>query len=78
MFQVSPSKIISTPKSSSFFTFLQENCKESKFLLPKKKPQDDTLKKDEAEKLMGYILDRDFYEINKTIRNKYKSQSFIY
>ncbi len=59
--------------TGSFFNFLQENCKESKFLLPKKKPQDDTLKRDEVEKLMGFILDRDFYEINKVIRNKYKN-----
>ena len=55
----------------SFFTFLSDNYELSKFVLPKKLPLDDTLHKDEMEKLLALILEKDFYEINSIIKKRY-------
>ena len=58
-------------RSMSFFTFLSDNYELSKFVLPKKLPLDDTLHKDERDKLVELMLDKDFYEINSIIRKRY-------
>ena len=57
--------------SGSFFFFLADNYELSKFVLPKKKPIDDSLQKDEMDMLLELILDKDFYEINTIIRKRY-------
>ena len=58
-------------RTMSFFTFLSDNYELSKFVLPKKLPLDDTLHKDEMEKLLALILEKDFYEINSIIKKRY-------
>ena len=55
----------------SFFTFLAENYELSKFVLPKKRPIDDTLKREEMEALTNLMKEKDFYEINTIIRKRY-------
>ena len=55
----------------SFFSFLSDNYELSKFVLPKKKPIDDTLQKDEMDMLLELMMDKDFYEINTIIRKRY-------
>lgn len=55
----------------SFSSFLTDHYELSKFVLPKKKPADDSLNKDEIDKLIELIMDRDFYEINSIIRRRY-------
>jgi hypothetical protein len=56
----------------SFFSFLSENYELSRFVLPKKKPLDDTLLYDEMERLKELMMDKDFYEINSIIRKRYQ------
>ena len=58
-------------RTMSFFTFLSDNYELSKFVLPKKLPLDDTLHKDEMEKLLALIMEKDFYEINSIIKKRY-------
>jgi hypothetical protein len=60
-------------RSMSFFSFLAENYELSQFVLPKIKPNDDSLDKDEMDKLIDLIMDKDFYEINSIIRKRYKT-----
>ncbi|MBI4929547.1 MAG: hypothetical protein HY841_02205 [Bacteroidetes bacterium] len=55
----------------SFFSFLSDNYELSPFVLPKKKPADDSLNNDEMKMLQELILEKDFYEINSLIRKKY-------
>ena len=58
-------------RTMSFFSFLSDNYELSKFVLPKKQPKDDSLEKDEMDKLLELILDKDFYEINSIIKKRY-------
>ena len=55
----------------SFSSFLAEKYEQSKFFLPKKKPLDDSINKDEMDKLLELILEKDFYEINSIIKKRY-------
>jgi len=55
------------------FHLLAENYELSQFVLPKIKPNDDSLDKDEMDKLIDLIMDKDFYEINSIIRKRYKT-----
>lgn len=59
-------------RAMSFFSFLSDNYELSRFVLPKKKPVNDTLHKDEMEKLQELMMDKDFYEINTIIKKRYK------
>ena len=59
-------------RAMSFFSFLSDNYELSRFVLPKKKPVNDTLHKEEMEKLHELMNDKDFYEINKIIKKRYK------
>ena len=54
----------------SFHTFLTENY-ELNFYLPSKLPANDTLSLDEKEKLIELMNEKDFYEINSIIRQRY-------
>lgn len=65
------SEIIENEQTMSFFTFISENYEESRFFLPKMKPFDDSLDKAEMEKINSLIYERDHYEINSIIRNRY-------
>jgi hypothetical protein len=58
----------------SFFSFLTDNYELSKFILPKKKPIDDSLDGDEMKKLLVLIEEKDFYEINTIIRTRYSAK----
>lgn len=55
----------------SFSSFLADNYELSKFVLPKKKPADDSLNTDEMKRLQDLIFEKDFYEINIIIRKRY-------
>ncbi len=57
----------------SFFSFLTDNYEISKFILPKKKPIDDSLDNDEMKKLLVLMEEKDFYEINSIIKSRYKT-----
>ena len=65
------SESLQKQRAMSFFSFLSDNYELSKFVLPKKKPIDDSLQKDEMNTLLELILDKDFYEINTIIRKRY-------
>ena len=58
----------------SFFSFLTDNYELSKFVLPKKRPIDDTLNNDQLKKLQALMQDKDFYEINSIIRKRYTAK----
>ncbi len=66
-------KSIQKQRNMSFYSFLNDNYELSKFVLPKVKPVNDTLDKEEMNKLTDLIMDKDFYEINSIIRNRYKN-----
>lgn len=61
-------------RTMSFFSFLTDNYELSKFILPKKKPIDDSLDGDEMKKLLVLIEEKDFYEINTIIRTRYSAK----
>lgn len=65
------SESLQKQRAMSFFSFLSDNYELSKFVLPKKKPIDDSLLKAEMDMLLELILDKDFYEINTIIRKRY-------
>ena len=56
----------------SFFSFLSDNYELSRFVLPKKKPENDSLNKNEVETLKELMQEKDFYEINRIIKSRYK------
>jgi len=56
----------------SFYSFLSENY-ELSFVLPKKRPVNDGLSSLEKEKLSELMREKDFYEINTIIKNRYKA-----
>lgn len=60
--------------SSSFFSFLATHYELSKFVLPPKKPVDDSLNPDDKKRLQDLMDDRDFYEINTIIRKRYSTK----
>jgi hypothetical protein len=55
----------------SFYSFLADNYELSKFVLPKKQPNNDVLDEQEKERLIELMYDKDFYEINTIIRKRY-------
>ena len=55
----------------SFFSFLSDNYELSRFVLPKRRPSNDTLNTDEMERLMELMKEKDFYEINTIIKGRY-------
>ena len=55
----------------SFYSFITDNYELSKFVLPKKKPLDDSINMDEVIKLRELMLEKDFYEINGIIKKRY-------
>ena len=55
----------------SFYSFLSDNYELSKFILPKKKPDNDLLDHDEMGKLILLMEEKDFFEINTIIRKRY-------
>lgn len=57
----------------SFFSFLSDNYELSKFVLPKKRPVNDSLNTTEMAKLKELMYDKDFYEINTIIKGRYKT-----
>ncbi|TAL62224.1 MAG: hypothetical protein EPN85_03245 [Bacteroidetes bacterium] len=57
----------------SFFSFLSDNYELSKFVLPKKRPENDHLDKTERNKLEKLMQEKDFYEINSIIKGRYKT-----
>lgn len=57
----------------SFFSFLSENYELSRFVLPKKRPENDLLDNAEMKRLKELMLDKDFYEINTIIKSRYKA-----
>ena len=57
----------------SFFSFLSDNYELSRFVLPKKKPVDDSLDQSEMKRLEELMRDKDFYEINTIIKSRYKT-----
>jgi hypothetical protein len=57
----------------SFFSFLSENYELSRFVLPKRKPANDSLNSAEMEKLRELMQEKDFYEINTIIKSRYKA-----
>jgi hypothetical protein len=59
-----------TQENMSFYSFLTENY-ELHFYLPNKLPQNDSLTLEEKEKLIELMDDKDFYEINSIIRQRY-------
>lgn len=61
-------------RAISFSSFLAENYELSPFVLPKKKPADDSLNNEEMKKLVELMWDKDFYEINSIIRKRYSGQ----
>lgn len=58
----------------SFYSFVSENYELSRFVLPKKRPMDDSLNSNEMNKLVELMQDKDFYEINTIIRKRYKGK----
>lgn len=57
----------------SFFSFLTDNYELSKFVLPKKRPENDLLDKEDMMKLIELMQDKDYYEINTIIKSRYKT-----
>lgn len=57
----------------SFFSFLADNYELSRFVLPKKQPENDILETEEMFKLQELIREKDFYEINTIIKGRYKT-----
>ncbi len=55
----------------SFYSFLADNYELSKFVLPKKQPINDSLNDNEKEQLLELMYDKDFYEINSIIKQRY-------
>lgn len=55
----------------SFFSFLAENYELSKFVLPKKRPENDILNKEDMKRLIELMQDKDYYEINTMIKSRY-------
>lgn len=63
---------LSKQRITSFFSFLSEKYELSKFILPKKRPIDDSLDDDEIKRLNELMEEKDFYEINSIIKKRYK------
>ena len=64
---------LSKQRITSFFSFLKENYELSKFILPKVKPVNDSLDSDEIKMLVALMEEKDFYEINSIIKDRYKN-----
>lgn len=60
-------------ENTSFFTFLAKNYNLSTLFLPNKKPANDSLTESEKERLHALIKDKDYYEINTIIKDRYSS-----
>ena len=70
---VGKTKKINENRSMSFFSFLSDNYELSRFVLPKKKPENDSLNHDEMAKLRELMNEKDLYEINTIIKSRYKT-----
>ena len=57
----------------SFFSFISDNYELSRFVLPKKRPANDSLNKEEMHKLEELMKEKDFYEINTIIKSRYRT-----
>ena len=64
---------LSSQRITSFFSFLKENYELSKFILPKEKPIDDSLDSNEIKTLIELMEEKDFYEINSIIKDRYRN-----
>lgn len=60
-------------RTMSFFSFLSDNYELSRFVLPKKRPLNDSLHPGEMERLKELIREKDFYEINTIIKSRYRT-----
>ena len=58
-------------RTMSFYSFLADNYELSKFVLPKKQPQNDLLNESEKDQLTELMYEKDFYEINTIIKKRY-------
>lgn len=56
----------------SFHSFLSRNYVLSDFVMPSKKPSNDSLSAEERERLKELMNDNDYYEINNIIRSRYE------
>jgi hypothetical protein len=65
-------KSIQDHRVMSFFSFLADNYELSPFVLPKKKPENDSLNMAEMKELQELMEEKDFYEINSIIKSRYK------
>jgi hypothetical protein len=65
-------KSLQDSRIMSFFSFLSDNYELSRFVLPKKKPLNDSLNNAEMKKLQELMNEKDFYEINSIIKGRYK------
>ena len=74
MAYIKPENPVKKESPSSFFSFLATNYELSKFVLPPKKPVDDSLNSDERKRLQELMDDRDFFEINTIIRKRYSAK----
>jgi hypothetical protein len=66
-------KSLQENRSMSFFSFLTDNYELSRFVLPKKKPLNDSLNNAEMRQLRELMMDKDFYEINTIIKGRYQT-----
>ena len=55
----------------SFFNFISDNYALSPYILPDKRPLNDTLEKGEMENLLELMREKDYYEINQIISKRY-------
>ena len=68
------SESIQNNRIMSFYTYLNDNYELSKFVLPKKRPFDDSLNGDQMRRLEELMREKDFYEINTIIRTRYTAR----
>ena len=65
-------KSLQKGNSMSFFNFISDNYALSHCVLPKnKKPSNDSLNKEEMERLKNLMNEKDYYEINSIIKERY-------
>lgn len=55
----------------SFYNFISNNYALSPFILPNKRPLNDSLENSEMEKLIELMREKDYYEINQIITKRY-------
>lgn len=65
-------KSIENNNTMSFYNFITDNYVLSPFILPNKRPLNDSLDNREMEKLMELMREKDYYEINQIITKRYE------